>query len=191
MESCCAILYINSVTFILVYLHTKTDYFRNQLEKASNKNKFRLLRSLDGQRVQQQPGYRLAAQGCELFSGFFFGKIDNLLSGLQFFNDIDRPSDERRCFTDCIDVFDRTTYTEIIAICNATKKTCLLDPLPANQLTDNNTSIVPAITLITNASLDEGVMPKSLKHATVPPLLKKPSLDKDTLSSYRPVSNLT
>jgi hypothetical protein len=30
-----------------------------------------------------------------------------------------------------------------------------------------------------------------LKHAIVRPLLKKPSLDKDTLSSYRPVSNLT
>ena len=68
---------------------------------------------------------------------------------------------------------------------------CVLDPLPANQLTDNITRIVPAITRITNTSLDEGVMPKSLKHATVRPLLKKPSLDKDTLSSYRPVSNLT
>ena len=110
---------------------------------------------------------------------------------MQCFNDTDRPSDERRCFTDCIDVFDRTTKTEITAICTATKKTCVLDPLPANQLTDNITSIVPAITRITNASLDEGVMPNSLKHAIVRPLLKKPSLDKDTLSSYRPVSNLT
>ncbi|KAK2189960.1 hypothetical protein NP493_92g03003 [Ridgeia piscesae] len=153
---------------------------------------FRLLRSLDGQRVQQQPEFRLAAQECELFSRYFRGKIDNLLSGLQYFNDIDRPSDEIRCFTDCIDVFDQTTNTEITAICSATKKTCVLDPLPANQLlADNITSIVPAITRITNTSLDEGVMPKSLKHAIVRPLLKKPSLDKDTLSSYRPVSNLT
>ena len=59
------------------------------------------------------PEFRLAAQGCELFSRFFRGKIDNLLSGLQCFNNIDRPSDERRCFTDCIDVFDRTTSTEL------------------------------------------------------------------------------
>ena len=170
----------------------KTDYFRNQLEKASNKNMFRLQRSLDGQRVQQQPEFRLAAQECELFSRFFRGKIDNLLSGLQYINDIDRPSDEIRCFTDCIDVFDRTTNTEITAICSATKKTtCVLDPLPANQLIDNITRIVPAITRIINISLDEGVMPKSLKHAIIRPLLKKPSLDKDTLSSYRPVSNLT
>ena len=88
-------------------------------------------------------------------------------------------------------MFDRTTSTEITAICCATKKTCVLDHLPANQLTDNITSIVPAITRVTNASLDEGVMPKSLKHEIVRPLLKKPSLDKDTLSSYRPWSNLT
>ena len=82
----------------------KTDYFRNQLEKVSNKNRFRLLRSLDGQRVQQQTEFRLAAQECELFSRFFRGKIDNLLLGLQYFNDIDRPSDELPCFTDCIDI---------------------------------------------------------------------------------------
>ena len=67
----------------------------------------------------------------------------------------------------------------------------MLDPLPANQLTDNITGIVPAITRIKNASLDEGKMPKSLKHAIVRPLLKKASLGKDTVSSYRPLSNLT
>ena len=74
----------------------------------SNKNMVRLLRSLDGQRVQQPPEFHLAAQGCELISRFFRGKIDNLLSGLQCFNDVDWPSDESRCFTDCIGVFDRT-----------------------------------------------------------------------------------
>ncbi len=65
----------------LIYAR-KTNYFRNQLEKASNKNMFHLLRSLDGQRVQQPPEFRLAAQGCELFSRFFRGKTANLLSGL-------------------------------------------------------------------------------------------------------------
>ena len=124
-------------------------------------------------------------------SRFFRGKIDNLLSGMRCFNDIDRPSDEIRCFTGCIDVFSRTTSTEIATICCATKKTCVLDPLPANQLTDNITGIFPPFTRITNASLDEGVMPKSLKHAIVRPVLKNPSLDKDTLSSYRQVGNLT
>ena len=98
----------------------KTDY-RNRLEKENNKNMFRLLRSLDGQRVQLQPEFYLATQGCELLSRFFRGKTDNLLSGRQCFNVIDRPSDERRCFTDCIDVFDPTTNTEITPIYSTTK----------------------------------------------------------------------
>ena len=154
---------------------------------------FRLPRSLDGQRSAYSNNLNSVwpLKNANYFLVSFSGKIDNLLSGLQCFNNIDRASDERRCFTDCIDVFDRTTNTEITAICSATKKTCVLYPLLANQLTDNITRIVPAITRVTNTSLDEGVMPKSLKHAIVRPLLKKPSLDKDTLSSYRPVSNLT
>ena len=45
--------------------------------------------------------------------------------------------------------------------------------------------------MITNTSLDEAVMPRPLKHAIVRPSLMKPSLDKDILSNYQPVSNLT
>ena len=37
----------------------------------------------------------------------------------------------------------------------------------------------------------EGVVPTTLKHANVVPVLKKPSLDKDLMKNYRPVSNLT
>jgi len=76
-------------------------------------------------------------------------------------------------------------------ICGATDKTCILDPLPANLLGGNITSIVSVITRITNASLDEAVLPKSLKHAIVCPHLKKLSLDNDILSSYQAVSNFT
>ena len=60
-----------------------------------------------------------------------------------------------------------------------------------NQLRDNNTNIVSVITIITNTSLDEEVMTRPLKHAIVCPSLKKPSLDKEILNKYRPVSNLT
>ena len=168
----------------------KTDYYQNRLEKANNKTMFRLLRSLDGQRIQQHSELYSTAQGCEIFSHFFSEKIDKLLSGLQCFNSIDRPT-EKRCFTDCIHVFDPTTNAEITTICGTTDKTCVLDFLPANQLRDNTTSIVSVITLISNASLDEAVMPRPLKHVIVRLSLKKPSLDKDILNNYRPVSKLT
>src|SRR5208282_5763119 len=46
-------------------------------------------------------------------------------------------------------------------------------------------------TCMVNASLRDGCLPTSQKHAIVTPLLKKPSLDKSELKNYRPVSNLT
>ena len=121
----------------------KAHYYKNSLEKANNETMFKLLRSLDGHRTQQHREFHSTAQECELFSHFFSEKIDKFLSGLQCFNTIDRPTDEKCCFTDCI------------AICGATDKTCVLVPLPANQLRDNITSIVSAITMVINASLDE------------------------------------
>ena len=56
---------------------------------------------------------------------------------------------------------------------------------------DNTIRVVSVITMITNTSLHEAVIPRPLKHAIGLPSLKKPSLDKDILSKYRPVSNLT
>ena len=63
----------------LISVH-KTDYYQNRLDKANNKNIFRLLSSLDGQRIQQHPEFHSTAQGCELLSHFFSEQIDKLLS---------------------------------------------------------------------------------------------------------------
>ena len=41
-----------------------------------------------------------------------------------------------------------------------------------------------------NATLTSSHVPADFKHAIVKPLLKKPTLDKDILNNYRPVSNL-
>jgi hypothetical protein len=42
-----------------------------------------------------------------------------------------------------------------------------------------------------NLSLQTGVFPTNLKHALVLPRIKKPTLDLDVISSYRPISNLS
>ena len=42
-----------------------------------------------------------------------------------------------------------------------------------------------------NLSFQRGIFPSQLKHALVTPRLKKPALDPDTASSYRPISNLS
>lgn len=51
--------------------------------------------------------------------------------------------------------------------------------------------LVTPITSLVNLSLAEGTFPKSFKSAHVSPLLKKPSLCKDEMKNYRPVSNLS
>ena len=51
--------------------------------------------------------------------------------------------------------------------------------------------LVPTITNIVNLSLSSGQCHFTLKQSTISPLLKKPNLDKDKLSNYRPISNLS
>ena len=50
--------------------------------------------------------------------------------------------------------------------------------------------LLPAVTAIINQSLQAGVFPTVFKEAIVKPLLKKPSLDLNSLKNYRPISNL-
>ena len=89
----------------------------------------------------------------------------------------------RTCATQATDWNVRSTCGRL--------KTCQLDPMPSNHVKDNIISLASVITNITNASLSEGVMPNQLKHAAlVHPRLKKPSLCRNTLNNYRPVSNI-
>jgi hypothetical protein len=70
-------------------------------------------------------------------------------------------------------------------------KSCDLDPIPTFLLKQSIDVLLPFLTALCNASLLEGHLPTSQRHAIVTPLLKKPSLDPDELKNYRPVSNLT
>jgi len=51
--------------------------------------------------------------------------------------------------------------------------------------------LVPTITNIVNLSLSSGNFHHTHKESVISPLLKKPTLDKDELSNYRPISNLS
>ena len=66
----------------------------------------------------------------------------------------------------------------------------MLDHIPSILLKDCSLTFAPIISQIINLSIDQAKVPSSLKVAHVIPLLKKPSLDPDTLQNYRPVSNL-
>jgi len=70
-------------------------------------------------------------------------------------------------------------------------KSCTLDPIPTFLLKESIEALLPFMTVMINASLREGCLPVTQKHALVSPLLKKTSLDPNEMKKYRPVSNLT
>ena len=76
-------------------------------------------------------------------------------------------------------------------IMSSSNGTCNLDPIPTTLLKSCIDSLIVPITNIVNKSLKEGVFPSAFKTAHVIPLLKKPSLNKNDLKNYRPVSNLS
>ena len=54
----------------------------------------------------------------------------------------------------------------------------------------NFLSVLAVPIIIVNASLVSGLVPDSLKHAVITPLIKKSFLDPQDFSNYRPVSGL-
>jgi len=91
-----------------------------------------------------------------------------------------------------LESFQPTTVEEISKIIkHLPDKQCDLDPLPTSLLKKCLHVLAPTITHIINLSLSTGEFPSSFKQSIVTPLIKKPSLDKENLSNYRPISNLS
>ena len=66
-----------------------------------------------------------------------------------------------------------------------------LDPLPTGLVKDCINILVTPIVSIVNLSLSEGLFPTHFKFALVFPMLKKPTLNRDDMKNYRPLSNLS
>ena len=66
-----------------------------------------------------------------------------------------------------------------------------MDVVPTTVLKANIGTLAHVLTRIVNMSIESSTVTKVMKHAVVTPLLKKSGLDPDSLSNYRPVSNLS
>ena len=75
-------------------------------------------------------------------------------------------------------------------ISKSTTKSCDLDPCPTFIINECLAILLTPITNIIILYICEGVFPDRFKQAIVTPLLKNPTLDKDTFKNYRPVSKL-
>ena len=75
-------------------------------------------------------------------------------------------------------------------ISKSNNKFCCLDPLPTSVVKKFVCHLAAPICVIINKSLVEGEVPKCFKKAIVVPVIKKPGLNREQLSNYRPISNL-
>ena len=66
-----------------------------------------------------------------------------------------------------------------------------LDPIPNSLVKDSIDILVTPIASIVNLSLSKGCFPSHLKSTLVSSLLKIPTLSRDDMKNYRPVSNLS
>ena len=129
----------------------------------------------------------------DTFSSFFTDKISKLHSSLTSnANHCSSPHTDPPYAPAVLDNFNPVTEDEIVNfIRQSPDKQCDLDPIPTSLLKQCVHILAPVITTIVNLSLRNGTFPSDFKRAVVTPLLKKPSLDKESLSNYRPISNLS
>ena len=121
------------------------------------------------------------------FGLFFKSKIDKIRAAFNLTGDTDEPSPP----PPPLNAFREVTEDEVRKIISSSpNKQCDLDPCPTSLVKDCLDQLASPITKIINLSLSEGIFPECFKKALVTPLLKKPSLSKNSFSSYRPVSNL-
>jgi hypothetical protein len=87
--------------------------------------------------------------------------------------------------------FRPASHDEIkAAIINSSDATCSIDFIPTKLLKSCLDALLPPITTLVNMCLEGSIFPTRFKTALVTPQLKKHSLPKEDLSSYRPISNL-
>ena len=88
--------------------------------------------------------------------------------------------------------FTPLTVDEVSKLLSQSPDTnCDLDPIPTSLLKKCVSALLPTITKIINLSLSAGIFPDQFQTCSVHPLLKKPNLDKEDLTNYRPVSHLS
>ena len=131
------------------------------------------------------------------FATYFSSKVTNIRSSI---SSVSSSFDDSSVLNhnssihnlDTLSNFSPVSTEEITELILSSKnKQCSLDPIPTVLLKKCIHSLAPIITNIANLSLTNGSFPSVFKHAIISPLLKKPSLDKETLSNYRPISNLS
>ncbi|XP_072050376.1 uncharacterized protein [Amphiura filiformis] len=198
----------------------KSEYFHDKLFSACNKDQFSILNSLLNASSKVLPTCDSVSDLSNRFATFFVNKIkkirqnldsnvedsldpvnanfcrssltnDNasrLSTSMNHNEEIDVPLEANSC--DLLELRSMNCDEVADLIKKLSNKSCLLDQVPTWLLKENSTLFIPVLTNMINVSFTAGVFPTSLKQAIISPIIKKPTLDANTLQNYRPVSNI-
>jgi len=170
----------------------KSTYHIEKLASCDQRDLFREIEKMT--KGKRQPILPKSTSECllaDLFADYFTNKVTDLRLCLDSPSiTLSVPLDESNCSTK-FDTFQTVMPDQVHSVLkNSPTKTCNLDPIPTILLKECLDVLLTIITSIINSSLVNGVVPDSFKVARITPLIKKPNLDPDILSHYRPVSNL-
>ena len=122
---------------------------------------------------------------CEKFANFFVDKITIIRSKFPDDNELRNvhPSFDKIFLMNTLTLATEAKIKKLIM--KSKSNSSDLDPFPYLDV------LIEPISSIINKSLQEGVFPDQFKKAYIRSVLKKTTLDKNELTNYRPVSNLS
>ena len=171
----------------------KSEFYRQKIEDCAKDQKslFKITNELmHRQRDASLPTFHDPFVLANDFAQFFTEKVEKIS---QTFTTVSsnasaREETEQVPQISELEIITKEELKKVIISGNS--KCCHLDPIPTTLLKECIDLLLPTLTSIVNGSLTGGEFPSALKFATLVPLLKKPSLDKEQPRNYRPVSNL-
>ena len=169
--------------------------YHSQLITANSSNPRQLWKTINTllhrSALPSLPNLTSVSSIAQQFTTFFADKVTNLRNNIPSVNQsphFPQPPVTPPPFLQ----FRPTDPDEITKlVLQSPNKQCELDPIPTSILKQSIDILAPVISSIINLSLSTGTVPLSFQQSVVSPLLKKPNLDKDNLSNYRPISNLS
>ncbi len=174
----------------------KSEYYREKFSEADSKETFRLVNGLlQGKQTVNLPPYNDPKQMANDFVQYFYSKIETIQESFtpEHCVDISDPNSLGLDDSSCMYCFQLVTADSMRkVVMKSATKSCSQDAIPTWLLKEEDilSCLLPVITALVNASLQQGCFPDDMKHAIIIPLLKKLSLLLSLLKNFRPVSNL-
>ena len=173
----------------------KAEFYRQKIREAGScMNKlYKILNNLTGKNNKKiLPDGQNNQDLANAFSDFFENKIRTLTMSFSDHSEIRLPHVDVNPPHENLDHFEQIDKNKLVNLFRKAKKThCSLDPIPMSNLVDaeNFTMFLDIVLEIVNKSISLCKFPAKLKHAVIHPAIKG-TQDPQSLSSYRPISNL-